>query len=40
LGWSIIARIAQREGLQVQVDQSPQLGGLRVRLTWPDQAHA
>ena len=40
LGWSIIRRIAQREGLQVQVDRSPALGGLRVRLLWPSQAQA
>lgn len=40
LGWSIIRRIAQREGLQVQVDRSPELGGLRVRLVLPDQAQA
>jgi two-component system sensor histidine kinase QseC len=40
LGWSIIRRIAQREGMQVQVDRSPALGGLRVRLLWPSQAQA
>ncbi len=40
LGWSIIRRIAQRESLQVQVDRSPALGGLRVRLTWPTSAQA
>lgn len=40
LGWSIIRRIAQRESLQVQVDRSPELGGLRVRLSWPAQAQA
>lgn len=40
LGWSIVRRIAQREGLQVQVDRSPELGGLRVRLVWPTQSQA
>jgi two-component system sensor histidine kinase QseC len=36
LGWSIVRRLAQRYGLQVQVDRSAQWGGLRVVLTWPD----
>ncbi len=40
LGWSIIQRMAQREGLKVQVDRSQELGGLRVRLIWPTQAQA
>jgi two-component system sensor histidine kinase QseC len=40
LGWSIIQRMAQREGLKVQVDRSKELGGLRVRLIWPTQAQA
>jgi len=35
LGWSIVRRVAQRFGLRVQVDGSPDLGGLRVTLTWP-----
>ncbi|PIT75613.1 histidine kinase dimerization/phospho-acceptor domain-containing protein [Limnohabitans sp. G3-2] len=35
LGWSIVRRVAQRYALQVQVDGSPALGGLRVSLTWP-----
>jgi two-component system sensor histidine kinase QseC len=35
LGWSIVRRLAQRYGLKVQVDGSPDLGGLRVTLTWP-----
>lgn len=35
LGWSIVRRLAQRYRLQVQVDRSPQFGGLRVVLTWP-----
>jgi len=37
LGWSIVRRLAQRFGLQVQVDRSAQWGGLRVVLTWPDE---
>lgn len=37
LGWSIVRRLAQRYGLQVQVDRSAQWGGLRVVLTWPDE---
>jgi two-component system sensor histidine kinase QseC len=36
LGWSIVQRIARLHGLQLQVDRSPALGGLRVRVTWPD----
>ncbi len=40
LGWSIIRRIAQREGLKVQVGPSAELGGLRVCLVWPTQAQA
>ena len=35
LGWSIVRRVAQRYGLQVLVDGSPDLGGLRITLTWP-----
>ncbi|RVT51508.1 ATP-binding protein [Rubrivivax albus] len=33
LGWSIVRRIAERERLLVDVDTSPALGGLRVRVT-------
>ncbi len=33
LGWSIVCRIATLYGLHLQVDRSPELGGLRVRLT-------
>lgn len=40
LGWSIVQRMAQREGLKVQVDHSTELGGLRVRLIWPTQSQA
>lgn len=36
LGWSIVRRLAQRYRLQVQVDRSAALGGLRVVLIWPE----
>lgn len=36
LGWSIVRRLAQHSQLQVRVDRSPELGGLRVALTWPN----
>ncbi len=36
LGWSIVRRLAQRYRLQVQVERSVELGGLRVVVTWPD----
>ena len=32
LGWSIVRRIAEREQLAIEVDASPLLGGLRVRV--------
>lgn len=35
LGWSIARRIAALHRLDVVVDRSPRLGGLRVRLTFP-----
>jgi len=35
LGWSIIRRMAEVLGLQVQADRSPELGGLRVQVRWP-----
>jgi two-component system, OmpR family, sensor histidine kinase QseC len=35
LGWSIVRRLAQRYRLQVQLERSAELGGLRVVLTWP-----
>jgi len=35
LGWSIARRIAELHRLEVAVDRSPELGGLRVRLTFP-----
>ncbi|MFO1268509.1 MAG: ATP-binding protein [Rubrivivax sp.] len=38
LGWSIVERIAESHGLQIAVDSSPTLGGLRVRLTAPGRA--
>ncbi len=34
LGWSIVRRIAAALDLVVQVDRSPTLGGLRVRIGW------
>jgi two-component system sensor histidine kinase QseC len=36
LGWSIVRRLAQRYRLQVLVDRSAELGGLRVVVTWPE----
>ncbi|MDR2837498.1 MAG: sensor histidine kinase N-terminal domain-containing protein [Azonexus sp.] len=38
LGWAIVRRIAQRYGLASDIDRSPTLGGLRVRITWPPAA--
>jgi two-component system sensor histidine kinase QseC len=38
LGWSIVKRIADVSGGQVTVDQSSRLGGLAVRVTWPNGA--
>ncbi|WP_374593704.1 ATP-binding protein [Aquabacterium sp.] len=35
LGWSIVRRVAQLHGLQIDVARSPALGGLQVTLTWP-----
>jgi len=35
LGWSIVRRIARLHQLQVTVDRSPALGGLRVQVAWP-----
>jgi two-component system sensor histidine kinase QseC len=35
LGWSIVRRVARLHGLRVEVDHSPTLGGLRVRVIWP-----
>ena len=35
LGWSILQRIARLHNLRVQLDRSPQWGGLRVRIHWP-----
>lgn len=34
LGWSIVQRIARMHGLRVEIDRSPALGGLRVRIHW------
>ncbi|MEZ5607195.1 MAG: ATP-binding protein [Burkholderiaceae bacterium] len=35
LGWSIVRRLQRLHGLRVDVDRSPELGGLRVRVRWP-----
>ena len=35
LGWSIVRRLARLHGLDVVVDRSAALGGLRVRVGWP-----
>lgn len=35
LGWSIVRRIADVHGAQVNVGASAQLGGLRVEIDWP-----
>jgi two-component system sensor histidine kinase QseC len=35
LGWSIVRRIAAVHGVEVRVDRSPTLGGLRVTVEWP-----
>ena len=35
LGWSIVRRLARLHRLELQVDRSPALGGLRVAVTWP-----
>jgi two-component system sensor histidine kinase QseC len=35
LGWSIVRRVAQRYRLQVSLGRSPDLGGLRVVVSWP-----
>ncbi|MEI8029833.1 MAG: ATP-binding protein, partial [Comamonadaceae bacterium] len=37
LGWSIVKRIANVFGAQVQVSRSERLGGLAVELVWPAQ---
>jgi two-component system sensor histidine kinase QseC len=39
LGWSIVRRIAAVYSAQVQVSRSLRLGGLCVRVSWPEQAH-
>lgn len=40
LGWSIVRRVARLHGLAVELARSPRLGGLRVRIVWPDAALA
>ena len=37
LGWSIVRRLARLHGLDVALDRSPTLGGLRVTVRWPAQ---
>ena len=37
LGWSIVRRLARLHGLDVALDRSPTLGGLRVTVRWPVQ---
>ena len=37
LGWSIVRRLARLHGLDVALDRSPTLGGLRVTVSWPAQ---
>ncbi len=34
LGWSIVRRIALALNLEVTIDRAPELGGLRVRVSW------
>lgn len=36
LGWSIVRRIAQVSGAQLALDRSPDLGGLRAAVRWPE----
>ena len=35
LGWSIVRRLARQHALQLHIDRSPALGGLRVTVDWP-----
>jgi len=35
LGWSIVRRLARLHALQLPIDRSPALGGLRVTVDWP-----
>lgn len=35
LGLAIVQAVAERNGAQLELDTSPQLGGLRVRVIWP-----
>ena len=35
LGWSIVRRLARLHALQLHIDRSPALGGLRVTVDWP-----
>lgn len=38
LGWSIVQRVALAHGASINVDRSPQLGGLRIQVSWPASA--
>ncbi len=35
LGWSIVRRLARLHALEIDIDRSPTLGGLRVTVRWP-----
>ena len=35
LGWSIVQRLARLHDLDMALDRSPALGGLRVTVRWP-----
>jgi two-component system OmpR family sensor kinase len=35
LGLAIVQSIAKSSGAELLLDESPQLGGLRVRVLWP-----
>jgi two-component system sensor histidine kinase QseC len=37
LGWSIVLRVARLHDLSVKADESPEMGGLRVQVTWPSE---
>jgi two-component system sensor histidine kinase QseC len=40
LGWSIVQRLVRLHGLNVTLDRSEALGGLRVRVIWRDFGHS
>ena len=35
LGWSIVKRIARLCELQIDLSRGPELGGLKVQVSWP-----